>query len=103
MGTPCGWRDSGKTYELIGFEPTDVAARPRPLYLFLGGNDEIVEYSNAAIEFARQMAQRGFVAAWAEYPGIRRPQNRSGDFEVVADHCVHKGVMGCFLLHRPAQ
>ena len=29
--------------------------------------------------FPREMARRGFVAAAVEYPGMRLPQNRSGD------------------------
>lgn len=68
---------NGVTYDIVGYEPS--AGSSFPVYLYAGGDQHKVHASVAESFFARVMARRGFIAALIEFPGMRYPQNRTGD------------------------
>jgi hypothetical protein len=60
------YQADGIGLRLLGFAPPGVG---HPLHIFVGGAGEHTEEDAAELNFAREMASRGFVSALVEYPG----------------------------------
>ena len=67
VGFRTSYNLSNVTYEVRGFSP---GSGQYPLYIYAGGVTDLVTENYATLEFARQMASRGFLAANIETPGM---------------------------------
>ena len=59
----------GQRYMIHGFEPSGSGAS-NPLYILVGGFADQVHENYSTLRFAREMANRGYVAATIETPGM---------------------------------